>query len=1095
MRSLSFSIARARFALLLLAISSAPALAQIDTGTIQGIITDEQGAVIPGANIVVVNVETNQRVETPTNDQGFYTASKLKVGHYRVEASLPGFKTAVRTGILLEVQRVARVDFTLQIGEISEQVTVTDEAALLETETSAVGQVIHSRIISDLPLNGRQYVQLARLAAGVVEPPRGDRGRESGFVANGVRAQLNDFRLDGIDNNARTPGMQQRSYDVVRPSVDAIQHFRVETHNFSAEFGRAAGAVINVVTKSGTNEFHGSLFEFHRNDNLDARHFFAPREEPKPLLIRNQFGGTLGGPIVKDTAFFFFSYEGTRERRGLTLTNTVPTRSMRDGDFSGVTAIYDPLTTRANPKGKGFIRDRFPGDRIPRDRFDPVAVKLMNELLLLPNQPGMANNFILNANNRFDVDDYMIRTDATLSPNDRVFGRYSLRERTLIDPEPFWIGGARSDAVRAQSAVIGETHTFGRGTINELRLGYNRVNPVRDLLVKEQLFEQFGFKGINPPSDVTGIPRIGISGFVELGNGTFHPNQKIPENFEVSDNVSFVRGNHSLTAGLTFRYQKNFFNISDIARGNFVFNGVFTQNPQKRGNTGSEFADFLLGFPHNAVLSNKFDGHMRNHYWGIFVQDHWKVSSRLTINLGIRYELFYPEYEIDDKQLNFALGPNKLIVPNDQLPEGIRQDLVMPIPNGVGSRRLRRLDKNNFAPRLGLAYHLASRTVIRAGGGIFYAEGVSTFLGGASRLVGNPPWRINKQFISDRLFPTEVSLSKGFPPNILVIQTVSPNTTWRSWDLDMPSPYASHWSLNVQHELPGWFLLDAGYNGSKGTNFDVDFDANAPLPGAGSVAKRRPLQVFGSINRWQGMSNSQYHALVLRAERRFSEGLAFLLGYTYGKGMDDMGEQFSDQPVRDVRNIKAERARSNFDIRHRVVASYIWDLPFGSNRHWDLGSAWLNDVLGNWQFNGITILRTGQPFTPNMGFSTANTGHARPNRTCDGNLVGDQRSIDGWFDKSCFPAADATKFEFGNAGRNILDGPGQVNFDLSLFKRVPVAALGERGEVQFRVEFFNAFNTPQFARPDTRVDRGRGATIRSLQNNMREIQFGLKILF
>ncbi|MFQ5929732.1 MAG: TonB-dependent receptor domain-containing protein, partial [Acidobacteriota bacterium] len=586
----------------------------------------------------------------------------------------------------------------------------------------------------------------------------------------------------------------------------------------------------------------------------------------------------------------------------------------------------------------------------------------------------------------------------------------------------------------------------------------------------------------NPPSDVFGLPNLRIRGYVDLGNRAFLPNQKIPESFEVTDNLSFIRGNHSLTTGFTYRYQKAYFNIGDQARGNFDFRGVFTQDPQKRGKTGNEFADYLLGLPNNSQISNKFDGHQRNKYWGFYFQDDWKVTPKLTLNLGVRYELFYPEHEIDNKLLNFIIGPNKVIVPNDVIPEGIPADLVMPIPDGVDPRNLRRLDKDNWSPRIGFAYRLADRTVLRAGGGIFYGEGIYTFLGSSGRILGNPPSRIRNSFPSDKLFP-EITLQDGFADDVLVFRGVTPSTLFRAHSMDMPSPYASHWSLNVQHELP-WFLVDAGYTGSKGTNFDVSYNFNSPLPGPGKVAKRRPIQGFGTISSYQGMVSTNYHALLLKAERRFADGLAFLAAYTYGKAIDDGGEQFSDRDFRNVRDIKGDRGRSNFDLRQRFTSFLIWDLPWGTNRRWDLGSSWLNNVVGNWQFNLINTLRTGQPFTPQMAFSTANTGDARPNRICDGNLSGDQRSIDGWFDKGCFPTdpefggADATLFEFGNSGRTILDGPGAVNFDFSFFKRVPVSALGEQGEVQFRVELFNAFNTPQFARPDRRVDRGRGATIR-----------------
>jgi Carboxypeptidase regulatory-like domain len=370
----------------------APALwGQIDTGAIQGIVRDSQQAIIPGAQVTVINQGTNQVHRLTTDGKGFYHAADLLVGTYEVDVAEKGFKTSVRRGIAISVQQIARVDVMLSLGETRQEVVVTAETPLIESETAAAGQVIEGQAITGLSLNGRQYVQLARLTAGVLNPPPDGKGGVSGFVANGVWDDMNDFELDGMDNNSRTPGMQQNTYDVARPSVDALSEFRVETHNFSAEFGRAGGGVINASIKSGTNRLHGDLFEFLRNDALDARDYFAAPDQPRPKLIRNQFGGTLGGPVVHDRVFFFFSYEGDRELDGSTIVDTVPTAAERQGDFSELGAtIYDPATTRPNPKGKGDVRDPFPNNTIPLSRFDSAALEVMNATLQQPNQPGLS---------------------------------------------------------------------------------------------------------------------------------------------------------------------------------------------------------------------------------------------------------------------------------------------------------------------------------------------------------------------------------------------------------------------------------------------------------------------------------------------------------------------------------------------------------------------------------------------------------------------------------------------------------------------------------------------------------------------------------
>lgn len=1075
----------------------APLWAQVDTGTISGIVLDRQGAAMPGAAIVVTNLDTNATLETVTNERGLYTVPQLKIGSYSVAASLPGFKTEVRTGITLQVQQVARVDFTLQVGEITDRVTVTAEAPLLETETSSVGQVINSKTIADLPLNGRNYLQLARLSAGVLEPPRGDRAAEGGsFVANGVRATLNNFILDGVDNNSKIVDLQNSSNVVIQPSVDAIEEFKVQTHNFSAEFGHSAGAVINATIKSGTNEFHGTAFEFLRNDVFDARDFFSRPGDPKAPLRRNQFGGTVGGPMVKNKSFFFASWERTIERRGLNYVRTLPDDAVRRGDFSGERTIFDPNTVRPR-SGGGFLRDPFPGNVIPAERMDPVALRVLS-LLPQPNLPGRVNNYVSNPKRKIDRDQFDFRVDHTFSDKDKFFTRYSFTNGNSENPGPFpppLVGSntfQQAEQVRrAKGLAVGESHTFGPTRINEFRFGYNRIRD--DLLpfVKETLFDAFGFRGIPREPGVTGLPRIAIPGFADLGEATFLPNFKISETFQINDDISLVRGNHSLKTGFNLRYVRSFFNISGQARGSFTFNGVFTQDPQSRARTGSAFADFLLGLASSATLSNLTLGDIRYQYWGGYVQDDWKVSRNFTLNLGLRYELVTPPVERHDQQGNFLIAERKLIFPDNQTPAGIPSDLVTAIPSGAHRRGLLKTDKNNFAPRIGFAYRFAPATVVRGGAGVFYADHPA--VGASGRLVASPPFRREGSFPTDQIQP-QIILREGFPLDTLGLRRLNPSITdFRAWSIDFPQAYTYHWSLDVQREF-SWLLVDVGYTGTKGTQLTMGVDFNQPLPGPGSVASRRPIQGFGPISGQLPGNNSNYHALLVRAERRFSQGLGFLASYTLSKSIDYGGEQLiGDLEARSVQNLRWERSLSRFDLRHRLAVNYMWDLPVGRNRRFDPHSDVLDAVLGGWQINGITTVRSGAPFTPTLGFSTANTGSPRPDRIRDGNLPRNRRTPERFFDVDAF--APAEPFNFGNAGKNILFGPGAVNFDVSLFKRIHAGFLGERGEVQFRVEAFNVLNTPQFGIPNARVDLPQGGSIRSLSAPMREMQFGVKILF
>ena len=1077
--------------------SSNQALAQMDTGTISGIVRDAQGAIIPGATIVVTDVDTNASFSTITSDSGFYTVPQLRVGRYKVAASLPGFKTEVRAGITLRVQEVARVDFTLQVGEISDQVTVTGGAPLLETETSSVGQVIEGKTITDLPLNGRNYLQLAKLTAGVVEPSRGDRAVTGGsFVANGVRSTLNNFILDGVDNNSKVVDLQNSSNVVIQPSVDALQEFKVQTHSFSAEFGRSAGAVVNATIKSGANQFHGTIFEFLRNDVFDARNFFSRPQDPKPPLKRNQYGGTFGGPIRRDKTFFFGSWEGTRERRGINYVVTLPDAAARKGDFSGDRTIFDPATLKPRPGG-GFVRDPFQGNVIPEVRLDPIALKLI-ALLPFPNLPGKANNYVVNPTRSTNRDQLDFRVDQIFSANDKFFTRYSFTNANFANPGPFVPPLVGSDnfqqannTQKAQGLAIGESHIFSPRRINEVRIGYNRVRD--DLLpfVKDDLISQFGFRGIPTDTGITGLPKITISGFATMGEATFLPNFKISETYQVNDDLSFIRGNHSFKAGVIFNYVRSFFNISGSARGLFNFTGVFTQDPQNRARTGSAFADFLLGTAANADLSNFTAGDLRNQYWGAYFQDDWKVTPNFTLNLGLRYELWTQPVERNDQQGNFLIDQKKLIFPGNRTPPGIPDSLVTAIPAGVSDRGLMKVDKNNFAPRLGFAYHFAPHSVLRVGAGIFYADHPA--VGASGRLVASPPFRRQATYQGDQI-QVPIFLAQGFPGDALSLGALNTGVTeFRAWAADFPQAYTYHWNLELQQELSG-LLLDAGYTGTKGAQLPMGIDFNQPLPGGTSVASRRPIQGFGTISGQLPGNNSIYHALTAKAERRFSQGLAFLVSYTLSKSIDYGGEQLiGDLELRSLQNIRWERALSRFDMKQRLVGNYVWDLPFGSKRRYDFRSPRANTILGNWQLNGIATLHSGAPFTPTLGFSSANTGNSRPNRLGDGNLPRSQRTLQRFFDLNAFAAAQ--QYDFGNAGRDVLFGPGAVNFDFSLFKRVPFPRLGDQCEVQIRVEAFNALNTPQFGIPNTRVDLPQGGSITTLSAAMRELQFGLKVNF
>lgn len=1068
--------------------------AQTPTAQVTGIVTDPSGAAVPGARIEITETNTGVRSEAISNHTGNYVIGNLKPGAYRVSVQKEGFSTVAQSEIRLEVSQVARLDFSLRVGATSETVEITARAPLIESSTASIGQVIESKAVSDLPLNGRNFLQLAKLSTGVLEPKSGDRASSGGsFIANGVRAQLNNFQLDGVDNNAKIVDQQNSSPVVIQPSVDAVQEFRVETNNYSAEYGYSAGAVVNATIKGGTNNLHGSLFEFARNNAFDAQNYFATEQ---PTLQQHQFGGTLGGPIVKNRAFLFGSWQRDTINRGITYVRTVPTAAQRAGDFSGLAPIYDPASTVEISKGK-YARTQFPNNRIPAEDINPAAASLL-AALPLPTFPDQnINNYVSSPTgttrgNRFDF-----RHDLQISEKDSLFARYSYFQSDAVTPGPFPapIIGSSDFQTAAQStlgngAALGETHIFSPSIVNEFRAGYNRIHDVLSPFVTDSVNDQFGLGGIPSQTGVTGLPEIEILGYADLGESTFLPNAKISEVFTIQDHVSWTLGSHILKFGGEYRTVRSWFNIAASSRGTYTFNGTFTQNPQKPAGTGLSLADFLLGIPSTGTISNSTSGDLRYDYYGGFIQDDWKLTRKLTLNLGLRYELWTQPVERHDQQANFLPSLGQLVYPSGVTPTGVPAALVGTLPGDLNDRSLMKTDKNNFAPRLGIAYQVTPTTVIRAGAGMFYAD--SPFVGASGRLVANPPFFKTFSFPTDQINPI-LHLSTGFPNNVLGATVDASSATLSAWAPDMKQAYVNHWSFGIQQQFKN-NVFEANYVGTNGSGLPLVYNINAALPGPGSVASRRPFQGLGNINYQSAMDSSNYNALELRFERRYSSGLGLLSSYTFSKTIDYGGEQLiGDLSLRDARNVKAERGLSSGDMRHRWVTSALYDLPVGKNRKLQISNPFLAAILGDWQLNAILTMHSGQPFTPTLGSSTANTGAARPDAIADGNLPGDERTISNWFDKSAFVAP--TPFNFGNTGRNVLIGPGAVNLDASVFKIFPVPLFGENGQVQFRAEMFNALNHPQFGQPNTRVDIPQGGTITTLSSPMREIQFGLKILF
>jgi outer membrane receptor protein involved in Fe transport len=1058
---------------LLFVLTLTSAFAQVDTGIISGTIRDGQGASVAAATITFVDVSTNATTKTQADGSGDYASPPLRPGEYKIVAEAQGFKTETRTTITLKVQDHLRMDFDMAVGAVSENIDVTSETPIIQSETSSLGQVISSTQITELPLNGRDYIQLATLSTGVVRTSSGTNGNSGGsstgglnsFVANGTRGTLNNFLLDGIDNNSNDNGGV-----ILRTNVDAIQEFKLQTNSYSAEFGRSGGAVVNAITKSGSNRYHGGVFEFFRNSALDARDYFELPTDSKASFKQNQFGGTLGGALIKDKLFWFGDYQGSRIRNPLNWNSLVPTDAERAGNFAGDPIIYDPQT--GNP---------FPGNMIPGGRIDPISQAYMN---LYP-EANSDGRYIIFPIERDSIDQGDGRLDYNLSARNQFFGRYSQAGRTDIRPAPLpglANGGDSSTGIGyedTQGVSVGFTHTFSPRIVNEFRVGFNHVHIRRGLPVDGTVLPSDDLRVPGVPDDprVNGLTLFAPSGgYRRVGDPRFAPTLLASQERQIDDVITWVRGSHIFKFGGEMRWSQ--FNISQEAapRGQFSFSGQFTQNPIT-GDDGSPLADMLLGLPINARISTVIGMYNRQHVPSVFAQDDWKVTPHLTLNLGVRYDYFSPAVEANDRQSNFDYATGTLITAGQ---------------NGA-SRSLVTGDKANFSPRLGFAWTptASANTVIRGAYGIFFG-GQEIRTAAPLQLAYNLPFFYEPSFTSDGVTPL-ITVSGGFPtlnPSL----AVDPGVT--SVDSRLHTPYYQSWNIAVQRSLPGAVSLEVAYAGSKGTHLQGVTDPNQdPTPGPGDIQARRPFTEFGSFTAIRNIASSNYHSLQVKAEKHASHGLYFLSAFTYSKAINDLPEICCNAPfAQDSYNLGAERGRADFDQKLRWVLSFDYQLPFGGSRS-HIDNRAMNLAFGGWHLGGIYTLASGFPFSPYLGFDPSNTGTqgiVRPDQLRDGNLPSGQRSPARWFDVDAFAAP--TGFAFGNAGRNVLTGPGQNTFDWSLRKEFPVT---EAQRVEFRAEFFNAFNHPNFAQPDNFIDDdpGSAGVITSIAIPQRQIQLGLKYSF
>jgi len=1046
-------------------------MAQTHRASIRGTISDATEKPVSGVTINLTRQGTNAIRAVQSDSDGRYVIAQLPPGSYRLQVESAGYKRHTQSVELL-VNQEQRIDVALAVGELSEEVVVVDEArgaGLLKKDSASLGTVIENRQVEGLPLDGRNFFELSLLVPGAVPAAQGSAGSVRGdfaFSVNGAREDSNNFLLDGVynvDPKLNTFG--------VRPPVDAIREFETLTSTYDAAFGRSAGAQINVVLKSGTNAFSGSLYEFHRNGALDARNYFAPADQPAPKYIRNQFGFTVGGPIVRNRTFFFADYEGTRSREGITRVTNVPTLGERAGDFSQ-SLFGVPLDP--------FTRQPFPDGVIPPERLSTVG-RAIAALYPTPSRSTPFQNFVSSPTQRDRNDHFDVRVDHSLGDASTLVFRYSFGDRQLREPftgPTFAVVPGYGDDItrRSQNAMIGETHVFSPAFVNDLRFAFGRVAfGVRQENQGTSVNRQVGLPEISSNSRDFGLSFITVTGFSPLGHEGNNPQNSVANTFQFLDTATYARGSHLLKFGADIRaVQQNAFRDVE-SRGRLQFS-PFAQI------SGNALADLLLGFPlvtGGARVDNP--QHLRTESYNFFLNDSIRLTPRFTLSAGLRYEYNSPAVDAADRA-NVYDPATRTLVPVGTL--GIPR-------SGYGA------DKNNFAPRVGMAWTLGAEgeTVLRAGYGVYYDQSP---LAPGEALYFNAPYFDFNLFFSipglpltlDNPFPSFFPFR--LPDSALAIQR------------DLRTPYMQHWNANVQQQLGRNRVLEVAYVGSKGTKLLSARDINQPPPSVlppGLPFVPRPVPQFDDINILESRASSSYHSLQARFEQRLDFGLGLLGSYTWAKSIDDASSFFTSAGdpnfPQNSYDLRAERARSNFDVRHRLSVSFAYDLPFGEGRAYLSDRGWLSTVLSGWQSFGIVTLQTGRPFTvallseiDNSGTGRSSLGFGandRPNAVADPRVS--SRTPEQWFNTSAF--AFAPPGTFGNAGRNTFDGPGYQNINASLVKNT---ILSERFNLQLRAEVFNLFNHPNFNMPDNFLGSPTFGRITSARDP-RHIQFGAKLLF
>jgi outer membrane receptor protein involved in Fe transport len=1135
------------------------------TAQITGTVTDASGAVIPGAQVVIVNDATSIQTTATSDDAGNYRALFLPPGTYSINISRNGFRPMSRTGVALQVAQAVQLNFQLQVGDVAQTVDVVETAPLLDTSASAMGGVVSSEKIANLPMKGRNSNAFMMLEPGV-RVPRVTMNQpvlESHFQffsINGGNPRQNSFLLDGANNN--DVGFNGPEYS---PQVEGVQEFKVQTNNYSAEYGNVAGGVINVVTKSGTNAYHGTLFEYLRNDIIKANSWFNNRDGIKKAPMRqNQFGGTIGGPIFKNKTFFFVGYEGLRLRlpaggsttaAGLPTVITVPTALQRAGDFSQtftntgkLVTIYDPATTRPDPSRPGrYIRDPFPGNIIPAGRINPISAAILN-YYPLPKNAGDPltglNNFPFSGTQPQTNNDISVRVDHQINASTSLMGRFSQSRINITLPFVFpdnniadpYNSSTDEDHI---SSVIKLTKTFSPSMFGEFLLSWNRFAYSR-YSASSGNFDptKLGFPGyVSSNASVVGFPQMIIEGMgagpLSSSIGFYYAENDGYDRPGAKVNFTTLDGRHTLKFGGDVDFPRMNSRKFSNNTGSYTFGKSFTQGPDPLSSgqeSGFGFATFLLGTPTAGTYRpTTGDTATIMKYLGLYFQDDIKLTNRLTVNAGIRWDYEGPRTERYNRVADFDFT-NTATLPNGTQ---VRGGMLFPGENGL-SRHFWNSQMANFSPRLGFAYSLTDATIIRGGYGLFYGNSSAT-----GPAIPNAPFVCSTPLTAslDGGFTPAASISDPFPNGFC---TPSGSTLGLATNLGQAITVydrynhkvinSQNWNLDVQQRLPMNLVADIAYSGSAGRHIPANISANQLDPAYLSLGSQLntlvPNPFYGvitqgplsgqTITKAQSLlpypqyanvtvsnatyGSSSYHALYAKLERRFARGFSAIGSYTFSKGIDNVGqgfpgEGFSGGALQNAYDLRGERAVSNFNTPQTLSISLVYELPIGQGKPFLNSGGALNKIIGGWQVNSIMLFQSGAPLQIAGGNPSAlNAGTQRPNwsgknPTLSGSI---EDRLGQYFDTSAFSLN--APFTFGNTPRIMPDlyGPGTRNVDLSLFKNTHI---GERYQLQFRAEAFNAFNRVQFGNPATNINQSTFGRITTQANFPRDIQLALKLLF